>query len=237
LEVTMRIARLPITVRFPHNGWIFHGSWSTGERAAIERTLRERLLNPDPSPGRLLALSDPRYGLLRPQPSIHAAGIGYCATSAVELTEALWDHYFALRLGPLAWSPPQAPHDPSAPPVAAEAAGESSSDPYLLNLEREWEALEHFETAGTLLADGEYAAAKRELELSLAINPATSFYDHKRVEMLGDIESCLGSDDAACLHYQHALALAPAWQESWTYIELRVKLAWCLLRVGRLDEA
>jgi hypothetical protein len=116
--------------------------------------------------------------------------MGYCATSADDLTEALWEHYFALRLGPLAWSPPSATHDPPAPPVAAEAAGEPSTNPHILNLEREWKALEHFETAGTLLADGEYAAAKREVELSLAIDPATSFYDHKRVETLCDVESC-----------------------------------------------
>ena len=34
--------------------------------------------------------------------------------------------------------------------------------------------------------------AQRELELSLSLYPATGFYDHKRVETLGDIESCPG---------------------------------------------
>jgi hypothetical protein len=52
----MRIARLPITVQLPRDGWIFHGPWLTGERAAVERTLRERIPNPTqarlrPNPG------------------------------------------------------------------------------------------------------------------------------------------------------------------------------------------
>jgi hypothetical protein len=233
----MLLARLPITVRPPRDGWIFHGPWPTGERATIERALRERIPNPTQAqvdPWLFLTHNTTYYAH---SPSIHAAGMGYSATSANDLAEVLWEHYFALRLGPLAWSPPAAPYDPPAPPVTADTVGEPSADPYLLNLERDWRALEHFETAGTRLADGEYAAAKRELELSLAIDPATSFYDHKRVEMLGDIESYLGSDAVACPHYQHALALALEWQESWIHTELRAKLAWCLLRLGRLDEA
>ena len=74
----------------------------------------------------------------------------------------------------------------------------------IASLEREWEALAHFESACDLLADAEYGVAKHELELSLSLYPTTSFYDHKRVETLGDIESCLGEDEAAGQHYQRA---------------------------------
>jgi hypothetical protein len=233
----MLTARLPITVRAPREGWIFHGSWSAAERTTVEHTLRERIPNPTQ------ALADPWLFLAHDtayyahSPCIHAAGMGYCAASTDDLVEALWDHYFALRLGPLAWSLPPAAHDPPALPVAAEAAGDSGTNSLLLHLEREWHAFEHFQTACTLLTDRGYAAAKRELELSLTIDPPTSYYHRKCVETLGDTESCLGNDNAACQHYQHALVLVLGWQESWTHTELRAKLAWCLLRLGRLDEA
>ncbi len=119
------------------------------------------------------------------------------------------------------------------PPDDFKAPGAS----LLFNLEQEWQALEHFQTACGLLADGEYAAAKLELELSLALKPAKSFYHYKRMETLGDIESSLGDDVAALGHYRRALELALGWQESWTHTELRLKLVWALLRQSQIDEA
>jgi TolA-binding protein len=235
--MTMTLAQLPLAVAASQAGWTFHGPWTTTDRDLVERVLRERIPNPTQAqadPWLFLAHDTAYYAH---SPSIHAAGMGYCAASADDLAETLWDHYFSLRLGPLAWSPPPAAPDPPTPPATTEAAGISNADPLLLRLEHEWEALELFQTACSLLAEGEYAAAERELELSLSLYPANSFYDHKRVETLGDTESCLGNDDAACQHYRRALALVLEWQESWTHTELRLKLAWCLLRLGSIDEA
>jgi tetratricopeptide (TPR) repeat protein len=236
--MTMTLLRLPLAVAAPHTGWTFHGSWATTDRDRIERVLRERIPNPTQ------AQADPWLFLIHNaayyahSPAVHAAGVGYCAPSADDLADLLWDHYFSLRLGPLAWAPPTpAASQAPAPLTASSDAPASTADSLIVGLEREWEALEHFETACDLLADGEYAAAKRELELSLSLYPATGFYDHKRVETLGDIESCLGEDEAARQHYQRALDLALAWRESWTHTELRLKLAWCLLRQASIDEA
>jgi hypothetical protein len=108
------------------------------------------------------------------------------------------------------------------PPSASSDTPASTADPLLVSLEHEWEALRHFESACDLLAGSKYAAAKRELELSLSLYPATGFYDYKRLETLGDIKSCLGDDHAARQHYQRALDLALAWRKSWTYTDTHV---------------
>jgi tetratricopeptide (TPR) repeat protein len=238
IGVTMTLARLPLAVATPPTGWTFHGPWATTDCDLIERVLRERIPNPTQAqadPWLFLAHDTTYYAH---SPAIHAAGVGYGAPSADDLADLLWDHYFSLRLGPLAWAPPTpASSQPPAQPAASSDVPASTADPLIVSLEREWDALEHFETACALLADGEYAAAKRELELSLSLYPATRFYDHKRVETLGDIESCLGDDVAARQHYQRALDLTLMWRESWTHTELRLKLAWCLLRQANIDEA
>src|SRR5687768_14685749 len=84
-EVVMLTARLPITVRAPREGWIFHGSWSAAERTTVEHTLRERIPNPTQ------ALADPWLFLAHDtayyahSPCIHSAGMGYCAASTDDL--------------------------------------------------------------------------------------------------------------------------------------------------------
>jgi hypothetical protein len=229
----MTITSLPFLLPAPHARWAFEGTWHAVDQALIEQTLRERI----PKPAR--AHHDPWVFLAHAatyyahSPTIHSPGIGFAAATAADLAELLWDHYFSLQLGPLAWSPPIE----VAPQAIPTDEVHASIDPLIVRLEHAWQALLHFETARDLLADRAYAAAKLELERSLALDPATTFFDHKRVETFGDIESCLGNDAEALRHYQRALALALEWKESWTHTELRLKQVWLLLRQGQIDTA
>lgn len=233
----MATTMLPLALPSPLSGWVFQGVWHAADQAMIERTLRDRI----PNPAR--AHNDPWVFLTHAatyyahSPTMHTSGIGFAAATAADLAELLWDHYFSLHLGPLAWSPPTAAALPPTPQARPVDNVHASNDPLLMSLEHTWQALRHFETARDLLSDGDHAAAKRELELSLTLDPATTFFDHKRVETLGDIESSLGNDGAALRHYQRALSLALEWKESWTHTELRLKLAWVLLRQAHIDAA
>jgi len=233
----MPITSLPFLLPAPHAGWAFEGAWHAAGQALIEQTLRERIPNPARAhhdPWVFLAHAATYYAH---SPTIHSPGIGFAAATAADLAELLWDQYFSLQLGPLAWSPPIEVPPPATPQAIPTDEVHSSIDPLIVRLEHAWQALRHFETARDLLADRAYAAAKLELERSLALDPATTFFDHKRVETFGDIESCLGNDAEALRHYQRALALALEWKESWTHTELRLKLAWVLLRQGQVDAA
>lgn len=233
----MSIMSLPFLLPAPHAGWAFEGAWQVADQALIEQTLRERIPNPARAhhdPWVFLAHAATYYAH---SPTMHSPGIGFAAATAADLAELLWDHYFSLQLGPLAWSPPIEVAPPAPPQAIPTDDVHASIDPLLVRLEHAWQALRHFETARDLLADRAYAAAKLELERSLALAPATTFFDHKRVETFGDIESCLGNDAEALRHYQRALALALEWKESWTHTELRLKLAWVLLRQGQIDAA
>jgi len=236
-NVHMTTAVLPIPLAAPAAGWLFEGAWRAPEQARIEQSLRERIPNP------VRARHDPWVFLVHAatyyahSPAFHRVNVGFIATTADALADLLWDHYFSLHLGPLAWSPlAEAVPPPMVHTVPAEDV-RTPADPLIVSLEQEWQALDHFETARALLTDGDYAAAKRELELSLACYPATTFFDHKRLETLGDIESSLGNDTAALLHYQRSLELALTWEESWVHSELRLKLAWVFLRRGQIDAA
>jgi tetratricopeptide (TPR) repeat protein len=233
----MTTAALPIPLSAPASGWTFEGAWRAADQALIEQTLRERI----PNPAR--ARDDPWVFLVHAatyyahSSAYHSPNVGFIARTAGDLAELLWDHYFSLHLGPLAWSPPAGVAPPAMLQTMPAEDVQRPVDPLVVSLEHEWQALHHFETARALLAEGDYAAAKLELELSLALHPATTFFDHKRVETLGDIESSLGNDAAALWQYQQALELALEWKESWVHTELRLKLAWVLLRRGQVDAA
>jgi tetratricopeptide (TPR) repeat protein len=219
----MTITSLPFLLPSPHARWAFEGAWHAADQALIEQTLRERIPNPARAhhdPWVFLAHAATYYAH---SPTIHSPGIGFAAATAADLAELLWDHYFSLQLGPLAWSPPIEVAPPATPQAIPTDEVHASIDPLLVRLEHTGQALRHFETARDLLADRAYAAAKLELERSLALDPATTFFDHKRMETFGDIESCLGNDAEALRHYQRALALALEWKESWTHTELRLK--------------
>jgi hypothetical protein len=229
----MKIAALPVSCEVPTSGWHFTGSWSNAEREALTRTLRDRILNPDQArnhPWLFLAHNGQRYAHC---PVVHEAGTAYVTATAEDLADVLWEHYFTLRLGPLAWTPPQAVPSVAAPGVEPPSTTLNAGARVFLSSE----ALEHFQTARVLFAEGDFAAAKTEAELSIAIEPPSSFMDCGRVELLGDVESALGNDTVAQRQYQRALDLVLHTSAHWTETTIRLKLAWCALRLDQVDAA
>jgi hypothetical protein len=231
----MTIAKLPEGYEPPATGWSFHGVWSEEDQAHITLVLYERI------PNRTQALND-RWlfvttgeGYYAHCPTVHTPGYGYREDTAAELADTLWGHYFTLRLGPLvlASTPPQ----PAATEHQQPTAEGASQPDFLAQYKRDQQALEHFHTAQAHIQDGAYAAAKQEMQLSLALSPANHIFDAKRLETLGDIESYLGDDHQAAQIYAQALTLIEAYGESWPYTELRLKLAWCAIRQQQMAQA
>jgi hypothetical protein len=132
----MTLARLPLAIAVPPTGWTFHGPWPTTDRDLIEHVLRERIPNPTQAqadPWLFLAHDTTYYAH---SPAVHATGVGYGAPSADDLADLLWNHYFSLRLGPLAWAPPTpAASQAPTPPTASSDAPASRADPLLESLE------------------------------------------------------------------------------------------------------
>jgi tetratricopeptide (TPR) repeat protein len=168
-------------------------------------------------------------------PTFHAPEYGYCEHDAAELADALWGHYFTLRLGPLVLS--AVPAASASPPADTPSIHAPAQPDIQASYAREQQALDHFQRALTQIRQGDYAAAKDAIQRSFACSPANGFYSHKRVETLGDIQSYLGDDQAAERHYERALALVMEYHESWANTELRLKLSWCALRRDRADQA
>jgi tetratricopeptide (TPR) repeat protein len=231
----MTIAKLPDGYLPPTTGWSFHGTWSETDAAHITQALRERV------PNRTQALNDhwlfvaARDSYYAHCPTVHAPGYGYREDDAAELADTLWGHYFTLRLGPLvlAAAPPQPVASDSPQPEAERLAPRDVVEPYTL----QQQALEHFHTALTYMREGDYAAAKQEMQLSLALYPANHFFHAKRLETCGDIESYLGDDRRAEHSYEESLALVKSYHEQWFHTELRLKLAWCAMRQQRMAQA
>jgi tetratricopeptide (TPR) repeat protein len=229
----MQVSALPLPADPPSSGWHFVGPWSDPERETLTRALRERILNPEQArahPWLFLAQGTARYAHC---PTIHPSGIGYIASDADDLADVLWEHYFTLHLGPLAWTPPVA----TSPPIDPAPQPDQAVDSTLEQLRHSWQALDHFQNARALVAEGNYAAAKQEMELSFALSPPSGFFDHRRVELCGDIESGLGNDTVAQRSYQQALDLGLQFRDSWVHTDLRLKLAWCALRLDQVERA
>lgn len=231
----MAVTKLPSGAHSPSTGWIFQGPWAEADQQLITQTLNERVLH------RTQAQADPWLFIAHPSgyyahtPTAHAPGHGYREDTAAELADGLWGHYFTLRLGPLVLAATLPAPSPS--PVSHPTPETPSSDDLRESLVCEWQALEHFQNALAHIRHAEYAAAKRELQLSFGLCPANSFYNYRRVETLGDVESYLGDDVAAERHYAQALELATSYRESWADTELRLKLAWCALRRAKIGQA
>jgi len=230
----MPIKRLPAPVPSVVSGWCFTGPWTAEERAIIERILRERI----PNAGR--AQVDP-WSFLRWQgadsehhyyahcPGVHPAGAGYASATAEDLADELWDYYFTLQLGPLCWSTADLPSPPAAP-VPVRAAERDDSIEQILGSQQ------HATHGLALLAAGDAAAARRELALALSLYDRGPF-DIGLILALGDAEALLGDDAAAQASYRRALAIAEqSCLASWHQADVRLRLAWCALRQGRLDE-
>ena len=231
----MAVTKLPSGAHSPPAGWIFQGPWAEADQQLITQTLNERVLH------RAQAQADPWLFIAHPSgyyahtPAAHAPGHGYREDTAAELADGLWGHYFTLRLGPLVLAATLPVPSPS--PVSSPAPETPSPADLRESLVCEWQALDHFQNALAHIRHAEYAAAKRELQLSLGLCPANSFYNYRRVETLGDVESYLGDDLAAERHYAQALELATSYRESWADTELRLKLAWCALRRAQIGQA
>lgn len=233
----MPLAALPAGYTPPETGWLFAGLWPEADAALISQTLKERVLHPTQarSDTWLFIAHEGRY--YAHSPKAHEPGWGYSEDEVGELAETLWGHYFMRRLGPLILSSslPEAPPAPAPETVPSEP--DTATVDFVEAFERSQQALEHFHTALALIREGDYAAAKREMEISLRIDPPSTFYDYKRVETLGDVESYLGDDSAAERHYKHSLTLATHVRDTWAYTELRLKLAWCALRRDSMEDA
>src|SRR5262249_30218523 len=103
-KALMTATTLPLPLPSPRSVWVFQRAWPAADQAASEQTLRERIPNSARARNDSWVFLAHAATYYAHSPSIHSAGVGFAAATAADLAEVLWDHYFSLHLGPLAWS-------------------------------------------------------------------------------------------------------------------------------------